>query len=116
VQSYEVVVSADGKSHVVMTTATTASFKDLSSDTSYEVEVVAVNASGVGKAATKKFKTDKGAATAGSAGAITYASVASTTARRSTGETVDIDALIRRIESVRTQVDELIRSATQLIP
>ena len=115
VDSYEVVVSANGRSQIVSVTGTTATFGGLTADTSYEAEVVALNASGAGKGDTKKFKTDKGTATAESAVAIITASVASTPARRSAASSVDIDALVRWIESVRTQVDGLIRTANQRI-
>ena len=74
---------------------------------------MAINDSGPGKADTKKFKTDKGEATADSADAIIHASVASTTARRSAESSVDIDALVRLVESVRTRVDDYVQAANQ---
>jgi hypothetical protein len=56
---YEVIITSDAVSDATWVYTTSATFEGLSAYTEYEVEVVAWNASGRGKAESEKFKTDK---------------------------------------------------------
>ena len=120
VKFYEVVVTSDAGVHVEQVTGTTVSFGRLTPDTSYEAEVVAINDSGSGKAVTKKFKTDKldekskGVVAATVDNGVSYTPVSAATAKRFAGSTVNLDELMRRIESVRAQVDLFIQTANSL--